>query len=108
GRGRLEHAPRSSDWAWGQRRDGTGIHSSSCSAVHSAGALNCRTDVMRQQVDREIAVAQLPHPGKEWRPNKGTLKRGWTDWNDGHARKFLLHRGTYLDEQGKPIEAPIT
>jgi hypothetical protein len=64
--------------------------------------------VIRQQVDREIAVAQLPHPGKEWWPDKGTLKRGWTDWNDGHARKFLLHRGTYLDEQGKPIEAPIT
>ncbi len=53
-------------------------------------------------------MGQFPHPGGEWWPKKGTLQRDWTDWNDGHARKFLLHRGKYLDEAENAIEAVLT
>ncbi len=63
---------------------------------------------MTQSVDREIAVVQFPHPGGEWWPKKSALRREWTDWNDGHARKFLLHRGKYLDKGENAIEAILT
>jgi hypothetical protein len=59
-------------------------------------------------VDRIVAVAQLPHPGGEWWPDKGTRERGWTDWNTNHARKFLYHSGRYVDEHGNLVTGRLT
>jgi hypothetical protein len=61
-----------------------------------------------QTANREVAVVQFPHPRREWGPARGTLQRDWTDWNDGHGRKFLLHPGAYLDEHGSLTEGAIT
>lgn len=46
---------------------------------------------------REVAVVQFPHPGREWSPDSGATSRSWTDWEQGHGRKFLRHPGQWLD-----------
>ena len=58
--------------------------------------------------NREVAVVQLPHPGGEWGPDPTTRAREWTDWNHGHARKFLQHTGRYQDERGNVVAGPLT
>ena len=57
---------------------------------------------------REVAVVQLPHPGGEWGPDPTTQTRGWTDWNHGHARKFLRHTGRYEDQRRNAVAGPLT
>jgi len=58
--------------------------------------------------DREVAVVQLPHPGREWGPDPNSRERAWTDWNHNHARKFLRHTGRYQDERGNVVAGPLT
>src|ERR1700682_1990643 len=58
--------------------------------------------------NREVAVVQLPHPGGEWGPDPGLRSRGWTDWDHGHARKFLHHTGLYEDGRGNVVPGPLT
>lgn len=63
---------------------------------------------MQALASREVAVVQFPHPGREWWPDPGTLERRWTDWDHGHARKFLLHRGTLVDREGRVHQGKMT
>lgn len=57
---------------------------------------------------RDVAVVQFPHPGSEWWPDTGTEERAWTDWTDGHARKFVHHSGQYVDQSGNLAEGFMT
>ncbi len=45
------------------------------------------------------SFVQLPHPGGEHRPDPGGHK-AWTDYDSGHARKFMQMRGRSVDRQG--------
>lgn len=45
------------------------------------------------------SFVQLPHPGGEHRPDRDGHK-AWTDYDSGHARKFMQVRGRSVDGQG--------
>jgi hypothetical protein len=63
---------------------------------------------MKAPLARAVAVVQFPHPGREWSPDRGTSDRRWTDWDDGHGRKFLRHPGRYVDDAGNEVGAQLT
>lgn len=54
-------------------------------------------------MNRVPAIVQFPHPGGEHVP-----KGDWMPWNTGaHRRKFLISRGTRLDDDGRRQEADL-
>lgn len=52
-------------------------------------------------------VVQFTHPGKEHGPDKDDPN--FTSWNTGpHKRKFLVSKGTYVDNEGAVLSGRIT